>query len=40
MAELLDIVVTRFQRSERVATSYRLALFELAERLVARHEVA
>jgi hypothetical protein len=35
MAELLDIVVTRFQRSERVASSYRQALLELAERLVA-----
>ena len=40
MAELLDIVVTRFQRSERVASSYRLALLELAERLVARSKVA
>jgi hypothetical protein len=40
MAELLDIVVTRFQRSEREASSYRLALLELAERLVARREVA
>jgi hypothetical protein len=40
MAELLDIVVTRFQRSERDASSYRLALLELAERLVARREVA
>ena len=35
MAELLDIVVTRFQRSKRAASSYRLALLELAERLVA-----
>jgi hypothetical protein len=26
----------RFQRSERAASSYRLALLELAERLVAR----
>jgi hypothetical protein len=40
MVELLDIVVLRFQRSERQASSYRLALFELAERLVARREVA
>jgi hypothetical protein len=40
MAELLDIVVARFQRSERAASSYRLALLELAERLVARGEVA
>ena len=40
MTELLDIVVMRFQRSERQASSYRLALFELAERLVARREVA
>ena len=40
MAELLDIVVTRFRRSERAASSYRLALLELAERLVARREVA
>jgi hypothetical protein len=39
MAELLDIVVTRFQRSERAASSYRLALLELAERLVARSEL-
>ena len=40
MAELLDIVVARFQRSGRAASSYRLALLELAERLVARSEVA
>jgi len=33
MVELLDIVVARFQRSERQASSYRLALFEFAERL-------
>ena len=39
MAELLDIVVTRFQRSARAASSYRLALLELAERLVARSEL-
>ena len=38
MAELLDIVVARFQRCEREASSYRLALLELAERLVARRE--
>jgi hypothetical protein len=36
LAELLDIVAMRFQRSERAASSYRLALLELAERLVAR----
>jgi hypothetical protein len=36
MAELLDIVAARFQRSGRQASSYRLALYELAERLVAR----
>jgi hypothetical protein len=35
MAELLDIVSQRFQRSQRAASSYRLALLELAERLVA-----
>jgi hypothetical protein len=35
MAELLDIVARRFQRSQRAASSYRLALLELAERLVA-----
>jgi hypothetical protein len=40
MIELLDIVAARFQRSERQASSYRLALFEFAERLVARREVA
>jgi len=40
MVELLDIVVARFQRSERQASSYRLALFEFAERLAARREVA
>ena len=40
MAELLDIVVMRFQRSKREASSYRLALFELAERLVARRGAA
>jgi hypothetical protein len=40
MAELLDIVALRFRRSERAASSYRLALLELAERLVARREVA
>ena len=38
LTELLDIVALRFQRSERVAASYRLALLELAERLVARAE--
>jgi hypothetical protein len=40
MTELLDIVVSRFQRSERAASSYRLALLELAERLTARSEPA
>jgi hypothetical protein len=40
MAELLDIVVMRFKRSEREASSYRLALFELAERLVAHGDAA
>ena len=35
MAELLDIVASRFQRSQRAAACYRLALLELAERLVA-----
>ena len=36
MVELLDIVVKRFQRSDREASSYRFALLELAQRLVAR----
>ncbi len=40
MTELLDIVVARFQRSRRQASSYRLALYELAERLVARGDAA
>ncbi len=40
MTELLDIVAARFQRSGREASNYRLALLELAERLVARSEVA
>jgi len=40
MVELLDIVATRFQRSEREASNYRLALLELGERLVARRECA
>lgn len=33
MAELLEIVIARFQRSERVAMSYHLALMDLARRL-------
>ncbi len=33
MAELLEIVIARFQRSERVAKGYHLALIELAGRL-------
>jgi len=40
MTELLDIVAARFQRCGREASNYRLALLELAERLVARREVA
>lgn len=40
MAELLDIVVKRFQRSERNAKSYQLALMEVAERLIARSDAA
>ena len=40
MAELLDIVIMRFQRSGRQASAYRLALFELAERLVAAGEAS
>jgi len=34
MTELLEIVVTRFRRSRRVARGYHLALTELAGRLV------
>ncbi len=33
MSELLDIVIARFQRSERIARGYHLALIELAGRL-------
>jgi hypothetical protein len=33
MAELREIVVARFQRSQRVAKGYHLALIELAARL-------
>jgi hypothetical protein len=33
MAELLEIVIARFQRSQRVARGYHLALIELASRL-------
>lgn len=33
MTELVEIVVARFQRSQRVATGYHLALIELAGRL-------
>jgi len=40
MAELLDIVVMRFQRSGRQASTYRLALFELAERLTTSGAVS
>jgi hypothetical protein len=36
MAELLEIVLARFQRSERSATSYHLALIELGEKLTTR----
>ena len=40
MSELLDIVLKRFQRSEREAKGYHLALIELAERLVASRRTA
>jgi hypothetical protein len=33
VSELLEIVIARFQRSERVAKGYHLALIELAARL-------
>ena len=33
ISELLEIVIARFQRSERVAKGYHLALIELAGRL-------
>jgi hypothetical protein len=33
MGELLDIVIARFRRSQRVAKGYHLALIELAGRL-------
>ncbi len=36
MNELLEIVIARFQRSERVAKGYHLALIELAARLAVR----
>lgn len=37
MEELVEIVVSRFQRSQRLATGYHLALIGLAERLAPRH---
>ena len=40
MAELLEIIRARFQRSERAATSYHFALVELGERLSARSDAA
>ncbi len=40
LAELLDIVVLRFQRSERATVTYGVALREVAERLVARRRAA
>jgi hypothetical protein len=40
MSELLEIVLARFQRSERSATSYHLALIELGERLTRRGDAA
>ena len=40
MSELLAIVLARFQRSERSATSYYLALIELGERLTQRSDAA
>jgi hypothetical protein len=36
MAELLAIVLARFKRSERLATSYHHALIEVGERLTRR----
>jgi hypothetical protein len=40
MAELLEIVIARFQRSERVAKGYHLALIELGARLAPAGEAA
>ena len=40
MAELVEIVIARFQRSERVAKGYHLALIELAEDLDRRPAAA
>ncbi|MGD1038649.1 MAG: hypothetical protein ABR878_16045 [Roseiarcus sp.] len=40
MAELLEIVIARFQRSERVAKGYHLALIELAKDLTPAGKAA
>lgn len=40
MAELLEIVIARFQRSERVAKGYHLALMDLARRLILADRAA
>jgi hypothetical protein len=40
MAELVEIVIARFQRSERVAKGYHLALMDLARRLTIADRAA
>jgi hypothetical protein len=40
MAELVGIVIARFQRSERVAKGYHLALMDLARRLTLADRAA
>jgi hypothetical protein len=40
MAELVEIVIARFQRSERVAKGYHLALMDLARRLTLADRAA
>ena len=40
MVELLEVVVSRYNRSQRTAVPYHLALMELAGRLLPRTRVA
>jgi hypothetical protein len=40
MAELVEIVIARFQRSERIAKGYHLALMDLASRLTLADRAA
>ena len=40
MAELVEIVIARFQRSERIAKGYHLALVDLARRLALAERAA